>query len=81
MDRAFNEALGAAVFVAALGLASVPLRAQQALPGNQPAVEQGHDHIHTFESAGERRSSHGDHERDTHIRLLLLLSSFFCLRI
>ncbi|MBD0272412.1 MAG: DUF4168 domain-containing protein [Acetobacteraceae bacterium] len=41
MESAFGKALGAAVLVAALGLAAAPLGAQQAPPATTPMAEQG----------------------------------------
>jgi len=41
MERAFRKALGAAILVATLGPAAVPLGAQQASPGPGPTVEEG----------------------------------------
>jgi len=41
MESAFGKALGAALMIAALGFAAVPVRAQLASPGTQPTAEQG----------------------------------------
>ena len=40
MESAFGKALGAALMIAALGFAAVPVRAQLASPGTQPTAEQ-----------------------------------------